>query len=105
MNEVLTYIAVFVAGWIVREQWAMFKIHKIVKMVQEEEAKEVTSKQHELKVTIEESNGIFYLYKEVDGMFIAQGTSKADVAKILEKDYSGFTIVADPDNIKEVGFK
>jgi hypothetical protein len=68
------YILTFVAGWYVREAFAMHKIRVIVKTMQELEETPVID---ELKVNIEKHNDQFYLYRDSDDQFIAQGATKA----------------------------
>ena len=97
------YLITFAAGWYVRELYAVRKINNMLKQIDLEEKAEL--KLNELKVTIEKHNGCFYLYKQVDDQFIAQGTTKSEVIELLKKSYPATTIVADPDNIKEVDFK
>jgi hypothetical protein len=97
------YIIAFAAGWYVRELYAVRKINNMLKEMDLEEKAEPKVK--ELKVNIEKHNGNFYLYKQVDDQFIAQGATKSEVIELLKKSYPATNIVADPDNIKEVDFK
>jgi hypothetical protein len=97
------YLVAFAAGWYVRELYAVRKINNMLKEMDLEEKAEPKLK--ELKVNIEKHNGRFYLYKQVDDQFIAQGATKSEVIELLKKSYPATNIVADPDNIKEVDFK
>jgi hypothetical protein len=96
------YILTFVAGWYVREAVALHKIRVIVKTMQDVEETPIID---ELKVNIEKHNDQFYLYRDSDDQFIAQGATKADVIDVLKKRYPAQTVVVDPDNVKEVDFK
>ena len=97
------YILTFVAGWYVREAMAMYKIRAIVKTMQELEENPAVI--NELKVNIEKHNDQFYLYRDSDDQFIAQGATKEEVVEVLKKRYPAQTVVVDPDNVKEVDFK
>ena len=97
------YLITFAAGWYVRELYAVRKINNMLKEMDLEEKAEL--KPDELRVKIEKHNDKFYLYAESDDRFIAQGCTKAEVAEILKKHFSTVTIVADPNNVKEVDFK
>jgi hypothetical protein len=96
------YLITFAAGWYLREAVAMHKIRVIVKTMQEVEETPIID---ELKVNIEKHNDQFYLYRDSDDQFIAQGATKADVIDVLKKRYPAQTVVVDPDNVKEVDFK
>ena len=102
MQVLIGVVIGFVLGWVVREAVALHKINAIVKAMQEPEP---VVKANELRVKIEKHNDIFYLYADSDDRFIAQGATKEEVTEILKKRFSTITIVADPDNVKEVGFK
>lgn len=101
MQILISVIVGFVLGWFIREAVAVQKIKQLVKTIEETN----TPKPNELRVKIEKHKDMFYLYTQSDERFIAQGASKAEVTEVLKKYYSTVTIVADPDNIKEVGFK
>ena len=92
----------FIAGWYVREAVAIHKIKGIVKSLQDAEETPVID---ELKVNIEKHNDQFYLYRDSDDQFIAQGANRAEVVEVLKKRYPMQTVVVDPDNVKEVDFK
>ena len=92
----------FAAGWYVREAVALHKIKVIVRTMQELEETPVID---ELKVNIEKHNDQFYLYRDSDDQFIAQGATKEEVVEVLKKRYPTQTVVVDPDNVKEVDFK
>ena len=100
--DFLIAFGIFIMGWFVREQYAIWKIRHIIKEVKQLEE---PTKPSELRVTIEKHNDMFYMYSEETGCFLAQGTTREEIAKKLRQDYPKFTVVADPNNIKEVGFK
>jgi hypothetical protein len=102
MQILISIIGGFILGWFIREAVAMHKIKGIVKTIEE---KEQPQKPNELRVKIEKHKDMFYLFSEADDMFIAQGATKDEVTEVLKKRYSAITVVADPDNVKEVGFK
>ena len=100
MQIFITLLCGFVLGWIIREQYAVYKIKKFLKVVDTP-----SDNRKQLRVNIEKHKGVFYLYAEDDGRFIAQGLSKKDVSDVVIKEHPNTIIIATEDNVKEVDFK
>ena len=104
----LDYIACFAVGWYARQWFAVMRLNYLLKEHDIDLAdfkKEPKSDSPELKIKVEKSKDIFYVYDANTDKFLAQGPTKKEVVAKLTKDYPTFNIVADPNNTNEVGFK
>lgn len=56
-----------------------------------------------IPVKIERENNILYVYKESDGLFLAQGKSLEEIRDLLTKRFPGKRIIASQENVKDAG--
>ena len=92
-------------GWQLREMHAMREVKKIeAEVIQhfETDLEEIKKKYHPIK--IEKTQHGYFVYSIPDNTFMAQGTTREEVEKNLDKRYPGKRFAATPDNLREVGF-
>lgn len=103
----LISIACFIGGWYFRQWIAVLRIKHIL---EENDGKFPVIKKSksdvpELMIKIEKHKDIFYVFENETDKFLTQGATRAECVEKLAKMYTEINIVADPNNVKEVGFK
>lgn len=101
IDYIITAIVCFAIGWKVREWYALRRLASLMSEMESIENGPV----EQLAIKIEKHKDMFYVYDDETDMFLAQGATKDDIAKILQKTHPKVTFVADPNNIREVDFK
>jgi hypothetical protein len=77
----------FIAGWFLREWYAMRKVEKLMNSFGDNMLDEFKKKV--VDITIEKSGDIFYVYRKDDGTFLAQGTNIEKLSDILMEKFPG----------------
>jgi hypothetical protein len=90
-----------VSGWNAREKHAKKQVEKHFKNIQEfvEEQEE-----EQIHIIIEKHNDMLYVYDKDTKQFMAQGSSKEAVEKILVERFPGKRFACHESTLKEVGF-
>ena len=101
ITNIIAVIGLIFIGWKLREFHARRQIDAMIDNIKENVIKEIST----VKVSIEKTNGVFYLYNQDTDVFIAQGVTRKEVQDYLEKAFPNTKFHADPDNIKEIEFK
>jgi hypothetical protein len=91
-----------VSGWNAREKHAKTQVEKHFKHIQEfvEEQEE----EEQIHIIIEKHNDMLFVYDKDTKQFMAQGTSKEDVEKVLVERFPGKRFACHESVLKEVGF-
>jgi hypothetical protein len=90
-----------VSGWNSRERHAKNQVEKHFKHIQEivEEQEE-----EQIHIIIEKHNDMLFVYDKETKQFMAQGTTKEDVEKVLVERFPGKRFACHESVLKEVGF-
>jgi predicted negative regulator of RcsB-dependent stress response len=90
-----------VSGWNAREKHAKTQVEKHFQQIQEfvEEQEE-----EQIHIIIEKHNDMLFVYDKETKQFMAQGTSKEDVEKVLVERFPGKRFACPESILKEVGF-
>jgi predicted negative regulator of RcsB-dependent stress response len=90
-----------VSGWNAREKHAKTQVEKHFQNIQEfvEEQEE-----EQIHIIIEKHNDMLFVYDKDTKQFMAQGTSKEDVEKVLVERFPGKRFACHESILKEVGF-
>jgi hypothetical protein len=106
MEEILILIVGLVAGWMLREWLAMYRMTQIMNQfevhVQEQVEEEM---ENMIPIFIEQHDDKFYVYQQEGGFFMAQGKTRRELEDNLMKRYPGKKFAANTSNLHEVGFK
>ena len=87
-----------VSGWNAREKYAKRQMEKFFERVDEAEEEE------QIHIIIEKHNDMLFVYDKDTKQFMAQGSSKEDVEKILIERFPGKSFACHESILKEVGF-
>jgi hypothetical protein len=87
-----------IAGWNAREKHAKRQMEKFFANVDEAEEEE------QIHIIIEKHNDMLYVYDKDTKQFMAQGSSKEAVEKILVERFPGKRFACPESILKEVGF-
>jgi predicted negative regulator of RcsB-dependent stress response len=90
-----------VSGWNAREKHAKKQVETHFKNIQEfvEEQEE-----EQIHIIIEKHNDMLYVYDKDTNQFMAQGSTKEDVEKVLIQRFPGKRFACHESVLKEVGF-
>jgi hypothetical protein len=86
------------SGWNAREKYAKHQIDKLFERVDEAEEEE------QIHIIIEKHNDMLFVYDKDTKQFMAQGSSKEAVEKILVERFPGKSFACHESILKEVGF-
>ena len=95
ITNIIAVIGLIFIGWKLREFHARRQIDAMIDNIKENVIKEIST----VKVLIEKTNGVFYLYNQDTDVFIAQGVTRKEIQDYLEKAFPNTKFHADPDNI------
>ena len=87
-----------VSGWNSRERHAKKQMEKFFERVDEAEEEE------QIHIIIEKHNDMLFVYDKDTKQFMAQGTTKEDVEKVLVERFPGKRFACHESILKEVGF-
>jgi len=87
-----------IAGWNAREKHAKRQMEKFFANVDEAEEEE------QIHIIIEKHNDMLYVYDKDTNQFMAQGSTKEDVEKVLVQRFPGKRFACHESILKEVGF-
>ena len=94
----IVWMAGAVSGWNAREKHAKHQIDKFFANVDEAEEEE------QIHIIIEKHNDMLFVYDKDTKQFMAQGSSKEAVEKILVERFPGKRFACHESILKEVGF-
>jgi len=86
-----------VAGWNAREKHAKKQVERHFEQLLEQQ-------EEKIHIIIEKHNDILYVYDKDTKQFMAQGSSKEDVEKVLVERFPGKRFACTESILKEVGF-
>jgi FtsZ-interacting cell division protein ZipA len=86
------------AGWDAREKHAKKITKEFLDIMQEAEEEE------QIHIIIEKHNDMLYVYDKDTKQFMAQGSSKEDIEKVLVQRFPGKRFACHESTLKEVGF-
>ena len=98
----IVWIIGVVSGWNARESHAKTQVEKHFKNIQE--FVEEQEQEELLHIIIEKHNDMLYVYDKETKQFMAQGSSKEDVEKVLVERFPGKRFACHESTLKEVGF-
>jgi predicted negative regulator of RcsB-dependent stress response len=90
-----------VSGWNAREKHAKTQVEKHFQRIQEFVEEE---QEEQIHIIIEKHNDMLYVYDKETKQFMAQGSSKEDVEKVLVERFPGKRFACPESILKEVGF-
>lgn len=99
---VLSLLVGIVYGWKLREVHAKVVTKRIMEELQE--GLEEQESDEMIQITIEQHNGVFYVYGREDNQFMGQGNTKEDLEDVLAKRFPGKRFACAEKVLKEVGF-
>jgi cytochrome c-type biogenesis protein CcmH/NrfF len=88
-----------VSGWKAREEYARQLTQKLIDGLQES-----VNEEELIHIVIEKHNDMLFVYDKDTNQFMAQGTSKEDVEKVLVERFPGKRFACPESILKEVGF-
>lgn len=97
---IVVAIAGIVAGWNLRERYAMHVVGELLKEVQESEEK---TDSEATRMHLERHGEVVYAFDEDDN-FIAQGGTVFELDKAIQDRFPGKKFLIKEGNMKEVGF-
>ena len=86
-----------VSGWNAREKHAKKQVERHFEQLLEQQ-------EEKIHIIIEKHNDILYVYDKDTKQFMAQGSSKEDVEKVLVERFPGKRFACPESILKEVGF-
>ena len=102
-NGIIIFALAFAFGWVLREQYAKYRVNKMMSFLETTVTAEV--KEKVVRIVIERHSGMFYVYSAEDRSFMAQGVTRQELEDNLAKRYPGKMFGAEPDNLKLLGVK
>lgn len=99
----VVYALGFLSGWIQRERSAQKRVEQFLDRWEQQTTEEVEN--NTIKINIEKHNNVFYVYDSEKNQFMGQGDTRATLEKALAQKFPGKRFLAEPENLKEVGFK
>jgi hypothetical protein len=94
----IVYFAGFKRGYDHREKLAVQKLDSLMEYMEQEE------EENTIRIKLELSNGVFYVYKEDDDTFMGQGKTKQEITDVLNARFPQKRFTANEKNLREVGF-
>jgi hypothetical protein len=99
MEELMTIITAmilgFIAGWWVREVFAVVKIKQLMQSVEE-------NTRNVVRIKIERTNDMIYIYNMETNEFMAQGKTRSLVERNLKERFPDTVFAATDENLREV---
>ena len=91
-----SYIVGGLAGWRAREKHAIRVASQLIEKVE---------KQSEslIPITIEQHNGVFYIYNKKDKSFMAQGKNAGELEEVLTDRFPGKKFSASEEELQKAG--
>ena len=106
MVEILAVVVVgimsFYSGWTARERAAQRRVDELLSNISED--LEEQAQASIIKITIEQHDGVYYVYDMEDSSFMAQGVTRKDLEVDLANKFPGKTFAATKENLAEIGF-
>ena len=95
----------FVVFWLVIKVWQAYLTAKNEALVEQIRDMQTQIKNSVIHVNIEKHEDVFYLYDRDTQEFIAQGSNFNEVKKNCETRFKGKAVVADENQMEQLGFK
>lgn len=92
----------FFGGWVARERAAERHLNHIMDTVSGQVQEQV--KKNLIHISIEQHNGMYYVYSLKDKTFMAQGATRKELEDMLADKYPEKSFAATHENLVEVGF-
>ena len=93
-------ILCFIAGWKLREMYAVRIMNKLIlnaaSQVQEEMSKNI------ITVNVEDHEGQFFIYDQENGAYLAHSSSRETLEKILKEKFPGMTFKVSEQDLKKL---
>jgi hypothetical protein len=89
-----------VIGWYAREWYAIRKIEKYMTTLNDNIIEELKGKV--IDITIEDQNGVIFVYKREDGSYLAHGNSMEILEDILIAKFPGMLFNAKPEDLQKL---
>ena len=103
MEDILIYIIVlvvgFVFGWIMREQYAMYIVSKLISQVETEVEEE---REERTKMRLERNGDFIYAFEHDTDAFIAQGTDLVELDKNIVAKFPGRKFSVQEQNLIDI---
>lgn len=112
MEDILYIVVVIVAfiggiayGWGLRERYAKRTADALLKELE----LDIDSKMKEhskslIPIKIERHKDVFYVFNHENDEFMGQAETREELEKVLSDRFPGKRFMAQPDNLKEMGF-
>lgn len=95
---VIWSLACVVAGWLLASYFMARAIRRIMARAEKEQLPEP------INVRVQKEGNMFYVYNKDTEAFIVQGVDESDVAAKLVANFPGKTFIANPNDLREVGY-
>jgi len=96
VEDIILAIIFFLLGWHMRELYAKYLSDKWL------ESKRTEFENSIMHIRIEDHRGEFYVYSKEDSKYLAHGTSKASIERILNEKFPGKCFNASPEDIEKL---
>jgi hypothetical protein len=97
---ILIFALGFFLGWRMREQTAIRRIEEVTEEISQDIVEEFKSKV--IDITVEDHDGVFFVYKREDGSYLAHGPSMEKLEDILTEKFPGKFFNAKPDDLEKL---
>lgn len=92
----------FIAGWVVRERYAVRQLEKLLTQVNDIKKE---SRDDLVFINIEKHDGVFYVYLKENNQFVLQANSQEELEEKLLDKFPGKKFAVKQENLDEVGFE
>ena len=96
MVALMAYIMGASAGWRAREHRAKEIMERVFELQEQDE-------EDRIHITIEQHNGMMFVYNKKDSSFMAQGKSKEELESILNSRFPGKRFAASEEELQKAG--
>jgi hypothetical protein len=104
MEIILILVFVFLLGiflgWKIREHIAIKRIHESLENITDDVVREFKSKV--IDITVEDHDGVFFVYRKEDGSYLAHGPSMEKLEDILVEKFPGKLFNANPEDLEKL---
>ena len=105
LSTVVVCFIWFCVGWFLREYYAISRIKRMVKNLEEMEQTEEDNTEY-IRISIEKIDETFFVYNTDDNnSFMAQGKTRKELEDALRTRYPNAIFACPERNLQEVGFK
>lgn len=90
----------FFLGWTLREKVAVQRIQKVTDEIAEDMVEQFKSKV--IDISVEDHEGVFYIYSKDDGSYLAHAPSMEKLEDILMEKFPGKLFNANTDDLQKL---